>query len=841
MAAPRDRQHIIVPGEPQTTAYTPPPRDIRSLTPPANPDRSAHGAALAHAMRTAQREAAERRQQAGIQVAGSKAGLYVEFESVEGIALELSSLEATRSGIELVSVRHKSMAREDGTVGKVELATVVVPEGKVKHFLNRFEAYSRSERGKGHHYENMVDRISRLRLATLRALWTDTGSDFPAEDEQRWWEVWLRKSDGHEFTRFSSYCDQLKINRPARRLEFEDRIVVLVHASAQGLALSLDVLNDLAELRSVHEPARFFSELTAGEQADWVADLVERTIVPPEHAPAVCVLDTGINRGHPLLEPYLARTDLHACHPAWDVADHDGHGTEMAGLALYGNLAPICGDTAQLTLRHRLESVKILPPPGHAPNTPDLYGAVTAIAASTVELAAPQRQRCFSISVGADADGERGQPTSWSAAIDALAAGRSFDATRQGLTYIDNAAEPAPGRLFLIAAGNIDPGNFAEEYLVECDLNHVDDPAQAWNALAIGACTDLCETNDPAYAGWRPLAVAGELSPWSRTSVGFDMPWPNKPDVVFEGGNVLHNGARDYDHEAPDLCLLTTSGDYLRHSFSISYATSSACAQVARIAGEISSEYPSLWPETVRGLIVHSAEWTDAMRQHLAASPGKTGRSALVRRYGFGVPRVERALRSARDALTLLVQGKIRPFKKGKMREIQIHRLPWPKAALAGLAELGVKLRVTLSYFIEPNPSRKGWRKKHRYQSHGLRFALKGPTESNQEFHKRLNDEALDMNEVRPAAPDDPHWFLGARTRDRGSLHADIWTGPAADLAEREIIAVYPVSGWWKDQPSRDRSERGVRYALVVSIETPTEESDIWTPVAQQVGIAIAI
>jgi hypothetical protein len=52
---------------------------------------------------------------------------------------------------------------------------------------------------------------------------------------------------------------------------------------------------------------------------------------------------------------------------------------------------------------------------------------------------------------------------------------------------------------------------------------------------------------------------------------------------------------------------------------------------------------------------------------------------------------------------------------------------------------------------------------------------------------------------------------------------------------------VYPVSGWWKDQPKRDRSAKGARYALVVSIETPGVDADIWTPVAQQVGVPLVV
>lgn len=48
-----------------------------------------------------------------------------------------------------------------------------------------------------------------------------------------------------------------------------------------------------------------------------------------------------------------------------------------------------------------------------------------------------------------------------------------------------------------------------------------------------------------------------------------------------------------------------------------------------------------------------------------------------------------------------------------------------------------------------------------------------------------------------------------------------------------------PVGGWWKENSSRDQSENGVNYSLVVTIETPDVDTDIWTPVAQQVGIHV--
>ena len=98
------------------------------------------------------------------------------------------------------------------------------------------------------------------------------------------------------------------------------------------------------------------------------------------------------------------------------------------------------------------------------------------------------------------------------------------------------------------------------------------------------------------------------------------------------------------------------------------------------------------------------------MKNYLSGAQGKRARAVLVRRYGFGVPHLDRALRSANDSLTLVAQASLHPFSDGKMREMHFYQLPWPKDALQQLGETPVRLRVTLSYFVEPNPGRRGWK-----------------------------------------------------------------------------------------------------------------------------------
>jgi hypothetical protein len=161
---------------------------------------------------------------------------------------------------------------------------------------------------------------------------------------------------------------------------------------------------------------------------------------------------------------------------------------------------------------------------------------------------------------------------------------------------------------------------------------------------------------------------------------------------------------------------------------------------------------------------------------------------------------------------------------------MHLHKLPWPRAALGSLGDLNVELRVTLSYFIEPNPARRGWIKRHRYASHGLRFAVQKPTESVTGFRKRVNGAAREEGEDS-AGGDPDGWLLKPDLRGKGSLHHDRWSGTAADLATREHVAVFPVIGWWRERLALERSQSKARYALVVSIRTPPSSIDIYAPV----------
>jgi len=835
--APRDRQHIYVRRPAVAAEYTSYAPGRGSPRPPS-PIRDSHAQRLINEARRAEQAALTRRstaaQEAGVEATSE--GILVTFESWPGFDLELSTLDPARQPPELVAV----IARGEGDE-RVQMATVHVPDGSLSFFLNRLDDYASRDTPTGKpRNANMVDRIAAIRLATIEALWTDDRAEFPEPTEVVWWEAWLRVSDGHEVERLQAFAEQAEIGVGTRHLVFDNRVIVLLRATANQLATAIDVIDDFAELRGAHANSSFFTGLTPVEEAEWIDDLIGRTELPPDGAPAACILDTGVNRGHPLLAHSLAEDDTHTCNPSWGADDHDGHGTEMAGVALYGDLAGALEDGLIHRLGHCLESVKILPPANDT--DPDLYGAVTAEAVARAEVQAPRRRRAFSMAITAEPDSIAGAPTSWSAAVDALAAGRQFDTSRGELKYIDEASIESH-RLFIISAGNV--SQVDSTYLDRCDSEPVDDPAQAWNALTVGAYTDLVEVGAPGttHEGWTPIASPGDLSPFSRTGVAFQTGWPTKPEIVLEGGNAAVS-ADGTDFDWPDsLQILTTGSTPAVRMLSTTNATSAATAGAAFIASTIAAEYPAFWPESIRGLMVHSAEWTNQMQAQFAtAGNSRQQRAALLRRYGYGVPTLERAVRSASNALTLVVQDTIHPFHKGSLRELHLHDLPWPRDALSDLGATPVKMRVTLSYFIEPSPTRRGWRRRYRYASHQLRFDIREPDETNDEFHKRINKKALGEEEERPVrSGDSDGWYLGSRTRNQGSIHSDIWEGTASDLAARGFVAIFPVTGWWKELQARDQSEFGARYSLLISIESPAEDVDIYTPVAQELGVPVVI
>jgi hypothetical protein len=726
------------------------------------------------------------------------------------------------------------LAVNPATGDRPESAVVWISDEYRTAFLKIFEDFLERDTPTGEpRNRELVANIASIRRAVLWDLWQSTGEP---PSGLVWWEIWMTQSDsGVELLRAFA-ANRFRMSE--RRMDLIDRTVVWLEARWDDLQALPFTAVPVAEIRRP-EFVDTVEDLSRDDQDELTTDLVERTSVAPGAAPAVCHLDSGVRRSHVLLSESLDASDVHSV-VGDDGRDRLDHGTVMAGLALYGPLDHLLWGSQPALLTHRLESVKMLPDEP-AMNDPAAYGLITAQAAAAAEAAAPDRRRAFCMPITAPPEGRAGDPSLWSATIDALSVGTDIGQSDGGIALLGQ-PDPNAARLFLISAGNVRDRIRGLDHRELCDISAIEDPAQAWNALTVGAYTDLAATpTDPTFANWTPLASAGELSPHSRTSVPFATRiWPIKPDICMEGGNVLSDGV-DFHDRHPLLCVRSTSGrDDL--ALASANATSSATAQAARLAAMAMAAYPSYWPETIRGLLVHAAEWTPSMRADVDGASTKAARQTILRRYGWGVPTESAVLSSSANAVTLVTQDEFVPFDgpEHAARRFRLHRLPWPTDSLRELAEATVQLRVTLSYFIEPAASRRGWRRRYAYPSHGLRFELNAPLESADSFVARINREAQDEEAGMRPSNGSARWIVGGNQRNQGSLHQDIWEGSGADLAECSLIAVHPVGGWWKNNKRADRSNLPLRYSLIVSLRTAVQGVDIYTPIALQLTVPVA-
>lgn len=775
-------------------------------------------------------------------------GVTISFEIAYTGSEPIQSLEAETSGIRVLSAKRV----EDSVFVSVFVPEkkLVILENKIKAYLDIGKDKTVEEKDKDGNVISssivpknalLISHIEKIGLATLSAMWTDA-DPIPDGEEKIWWEVWLwcEQDYNETFNDFVKKAKKIGIITSEFRFDFPQRIITTVLSTQKQLASSLHVLNHIAEIKKHRPLASFITELSNSDQYEWLAHTAEKIKLSDHEKTAICILDTGVNHGHPLLKPIFLNEKLATITDCESSADRAGHGTCMAGIAAYGDLAYLLADEEkELPVNHHLESVKILKHDGD--NSGKNHASTLESACETAELFGSDITRHYCLAVTTGKGSELGTPSAYSSAIDKIATG-----------YISGKK-----RLFILSGGNIGQSLWGEYDSIN-KRSTIHDPSQSWNALTVGAYTKKCDFDFKKYPGHKLLARPNDLSPSSTTSLKWKKgsisgKWPYKPDIVFEGGNALRTPTGEID--APSsLALVSTNYRPHHNYFTYFDGTSAACAEAARMAAKISSRYPDLWPETIRALLVHSARWNETMWQKFRTSkisPHKGGAKDqiknLVRYYGWGQPSLDIALNSLESRLTLVYESELQPFgqfvelnkktnkseKKIKSNEMHLHALPFPSDVLEGLGSEEVILRITLSYFIDPNPSSRGREDRYKYESCGLRFALSAETEYRRPelFRYRINKFAEQEENGERLHALDEGWYLGTKSRNLGSLHMDIWRGPAEVLAKRNMLAIFPTMGWWRSQKKLSMWNAKQRYSLVVSISSKNEEIKLYSSV----------
>lgn len=580
----------------------------------------------------------------------------------------------------------------------------------------------------------------------------------------------------------------------------------------------------------VVEPEDISLPQNIGQQGAQMQLAVE-PLAPDVDAPAVCVIDSGIQEGHLLLQPAIDQATSHCFLPgktATDVGDYvtgGGHGTRVAGAVLYGEAV---AQTGTPKLPFWIQNARVLDEYNRMPD--EIFPAEAMRKAVEMYHFGPRITRIFNHSINAYGYCRLRYMSSWAAEIDALS--NEYD-----VLIIQSAGNirpvgpmPYPGVKDHLNAGRTYP-----EYLYELAAR-VSNPGQSLQALTVGSI---------AYGtfeagSWRSFATESNLpSAFSRSGPGI---WSViKPEVVEYGGDFIRTNNQPTDVQSggipaacPELVRSTMSAPgpaVDRDATGTSFAT----PKVARIAAQLQKLLPNEPTLLYRALIVQSAqwpEWAEGILSRLRSPPAGLTQvqrqllldqaSQVIRSIGFGIPDEARATVNS-DHRTTFITSSETQIHAG---ECHIYQVPIPAPLRQQADEYDIRIDVTLSYVAQPRRTRRNLR---RYLSTWVDWRTSNLGEGINDF--RVRAMKGEENEGEPLPGSTLPWTLhesstwgvvrGTR-RNSGTVQKDWAIVKSNTLPDHFCIAVRGHQGWSRDPDTT------ARYALAVTFEIVGQEISIY-------------
>jgi hypothetical protein len=609
-----------------------------------------------------------------------------------------------------------------------------------------------------------------------------------------------------------------------------DSFTVRLKISGKGLK---DFVLNYPYIFEVVEPEDIALPQNQGQHVEHAAPAVA-PVAPEADAPAVCIIDSGIQEAHVLLQPGIDQGASHCFLPgqaATAVADEvapGGHGTRVAGAVLFGEDVPAAGapqlpfwiQNARVLNAQNAMPVELFPPEA-------LRKAVERFNDG------PRKTRIFNHSINARSYCRTRYMSSWAAEIDQLCNERDVLIVQSAGNLPLQGTPP-----FLGIADHLNAGRDYPAYLAE-NSARIANPGQSLQALTVGSIA----YNAAEQGAWRTFATqpAGP-SAFSRTGPGI---WNViKPEVVEYGGDAARTNNAPPDIHAggvipaacPNLVRSTLHGPGPasdRDTTGTSYAT----PKVARIAAQVQRVLPAEPAILYRALVVQSARWP-AWAEDLLASlrnppPNMTlaekqalfaAASSAFRCLGFGIPDEARATTNTDHRTTLITSGETEIHAGG----CHVYQVPIPAELRQQADEFDIRIDVTLSYVAQPRRTRRNLR---RYLSTWVDWKASKLGEGLHDFRVRAMKGA--SNGEAPLPGSTLPWVLHDKPQDglirdfkrnSGTVQKDWAVVRSNSLPDHFCIAVVGHQGWSHDPDST------ARYVLAVTFEILGGEITIYEP-----------
>jgi hypothetical protein len=443
-----------------------------------------------------------------------------------------------------------------------------------------------------------------------------------------------------------------------RSADFE---ALRVRLGGQSLDQLLDYRDDVA---FVDLPPQ--AHVTVPAVVSFALDDLPEPKALAETAPQLCIIDSGLIEGHPLLEGAVigARSKsypdtLGSPIPAAGT-DAARHGTAVAGVALYGDLDR-CVLSKTFEPGAAIINARILDDNNKLAHDrmPYIRDIVEGLAKTC---------RIFNLSFGLEAAGSALSP--YAADLDALV--RERDA------------------IIIVAAGNEHPeGKYPQPSLLPPHPAHLLEdglevlrPAEALNVLTVGSITTHKDPH-PGNAAIRGAAGKRTSSPFTRAGA---LQGVVKPDLVEEGGDLAIDTQLDRWTRNPGLRIPTTGPEYATSGklFTYSDGTSIAAPKVAHLVARLMAAMPEVSANLVRALLVNSASYPEGVESY--------SKEQKLRLCGFGVPDLDRAMHCTDSRATLYFAGEI------EIDAVHLFEIPVPDELTTSKG----KKRITVTVAYDP-------------------------------------------------------------------------------------------------------------------------------------------
>jgi hypothetical protein len=395
-----------------------------------------------------------------------------------------------------------------------------------------------------------------------------------------------------------------------------------------------------------------------------ISDFPE-VVAPPENNCGILVIDSGVQRGHPLIAPVLGETEVFPDAKREFIKggadDVNGHGTNVAGIAIYGNVEN-CIRQHSFEPTAWLFSARVT----NEKNEYDEDLLVETQLHQAIRAFVEQYPNCkvINISLG-NADQiyrDGAKQFRLAAMIDEIA----YDYQHKNKNIV-----------FVISAGNA----FYEEaksneqlrtdypnYLLKKSARIIE-PATSAIAITVGSLSlGRGSITEPSDVRRQAIAqLSGYPSPFTRTGFGVD--GMIKPDVVDFGGDLVLDLSYRASLNLPNSTVLpdnvagvsvvTLSKDLKSSLFQICSGTSFAAPRVANLAAQLFTKYPDASSNLIRALIVNSAllpkeippEFQCNKKQSQSINTEQIKKQLAI--YGYGQADLERAMYSAENYVVL--------------------------------------------------------------------------------------------------------------------------------------------------------------------------------------------